>query len=81
MGRLPGFDYKRPFFYMVTLKRAARVLQGDAPAAQVLQDAASAASTFPGADAPGCKTTAPAAPTTSAADAPGRPTTSCATKP
>ena len=21
MGRLPGFDYKRPFFYMVTLKR------------------------------------------------------------
>lgn len=23
MGRLPGFDYKRPFFYMVTLKRAA----------------------------------------------------------
>ncbi len=22
MGRLPGFDYKRPFFYMVTLKRA-----------------------------------------------------------
>jgi len=71
MGRLPGFDYKRPFFYMVTLKRAARVLQGAAPAAP----------TFPGADAPGCKTTAPAAPTTSAADAPGRPTTSCATKP
>ena len=24
MGRLPGFDYKRPFFYMVTLKRVAR---------------------------------------------------------
>ena len=23
MGRLPGFDYKRPFFYMVTLKRVA----------------------------------------------------------
>ena len=23
MGRMPGFDYKRPFFYMVTLKRAA----------------------------------------------------------
>ena len=23
MGRLPGFDYKRPFFYMVTLKKAA----------------------------------------------------------
>ena len=23
MGRLPGFDYKRPFFYMVTIKRAA----------------------------------------------------------
>ena len=23
MGRLPGFDYKWPFFYMVTLKRAA----------------------------------------------------------
>ena len=23
MGRLPGFDYKRPFFYMVTVKRAA----------------------------------------------------------
>ncbi|MBR1870428.1 MAG: hypothetical protein IJ802_01200 [Kiritimatiellae bacterium] len=23
MGRLPGFDYKKPFFYMVTLKRAA----------------------------------------------------------
>ncbi len=22
MGRLPGFDYKRPFFYMVTLKKA-----------------------------------------------------------
>ena len=22
MGRLPGFDYKKPFFYMVTLKRA-----------------------------------------------------------
>ncbi len=21
MGRLPGFDYKKPFFYMVTLKR------------------------------------------------------------
>ena len=21
MGRLPGFDYKRPFFYMVTLKK------------------------------------------------------------
>ena len=21
MGRLPGFDYKRPFFYMVTIKR------------------------------------------------------------
>ena len=21
MGRLPGFDYKRPFFYMVTVKR------------------------------------------------------------
>ena len=21
MGRLPGFDYSRPFFYMVTLKR------------------------------------------------------------
>ena len=32
MGRLPGFDYKRPFFYMVTLKRAARVLQGDVSA-------------------------------------------------
>ena len=23
MGRLPGFDYKKPYFYMVTLKRAA----------------------------------------------------------
>ena len=23
MGRLPGFDYKRPFFYMATIKRAA----------------------------------------------------------
>ena len=22
MGRLPGFDYKRPFFYMVTIKVA-----------------------------------------------------------
>ena len=22
MGRLPGFDYKRPFYYMVTIKRA-----------------------------------------------------------
>lgn len=56
MGRLPGFDYSRPFFYMVTLKRlpsaalragAARVLQGAASAAPpgggVLQDAASAA--------------------------------------
>ena len=44
MGRLPGFDYKRPFFYMVTLKRA-RVLPGAAPAAptRVLQGAASAA--------------------------------------
>ena len=31
MGRLPGFDYKRPFFYMVTLKRA-QVLQQPAPA-------------------------------------------------
>ena len=45
MGRLPGFDYKRPFFYMVTLKRlpvlqgGAQVLQG---AAQVLQGGASA---------------------------------------
>ena len=52
MGRLPGFDYKRPFFYMVTLKRA-RVLPGAAPAApaQVLQGAASAAPTrvLPGA--------------------------------
>ena len=72
MGRLPGFDYKRPFFYMVTLKRAARVLQGDAPAAQVLQDAASAASISPGADAPGYKTTAPAAPAFSAVSEEGR---------
>lgn len=31
MGRLPGFDYKRPFFYMVTLKRV-RVLQPPASA-------------------------------------------------
>ncbi len=31
MGRLPGFDYKRPFFYMVTLKRM-QVLQQPAPA-------------------------------------------------
>ena len=31
MGRLPGFDYKRPFFYMVTLKRAP-VLPGVASA-------------------------------------------------
>ena len=31
MGRLPGFDYKRPFFYMVTLKRV-RALQLPAPA-------------------------------------------------
>ena len=31
MGRLPGFDYKRPFYYMVTLKRV-RVLQPPAPA-------------------------------------------------
>ena len=36
MGRLPGFDYKRPFFYMVTLKRV-RVLQPP-----VLQGGASA---------------------------------------
>ena len=35
MGRLPGFDYKRPFFYMVTLKRAP-VLPGVASAAPVL---------------------------------------------
>ena len=26
MGRLPGFDYKRPFFYMVTLKGARSAL-------------------------------------------------------
>ena len=26
MGRLPGFDYKRPFFYMVTLKRTRSAL-------------------------------------------------------
>lgn len=32
MGRLPGFDYKRPFFYMVTLRRAEGVLQGGASA-------------------------------------------------
>ena len=25
MGRLPGFDYKTPFFYMVTLKGAQSV--------------------------------------------------------
>ena len=31
MGRLPDFDYKRPFFYMVTLKRV-RVLQPPASA-------------------------------------------------
>ena len=30
MGRLPGFDYKRPFYYMVTVKRAA----GGGPAKQ-----------------------------------------------
>ena len=35
MGRLPGFDYKRPFFYMVTLKRAP-ALPGAASAAPVL---------------------------------------------
>lgn len=29
MGRLPGFDYKKPFFYMVTLK-GARGLNGNA---------------------------------------------------
>ena len=42
MGRLPGFDYKRPFFYMVTLKRVPRVSQGGASAPQVLQGGASA---------------------------------------
>ena len=31
MGRLPGSDYKRPFFYMVTLRRV-RVLQPTASA-------------------------------------------------
>ena len=30
MGRLPGFDYKRPFYYMVTVKRAT----GGGPAIQ-----------------------------------------------
>ncbi len=40
MGRLPGFDYKRPFFYMVTLKRV-RVLQP--PASAGGKDAADAA--------------------------------------
>ena len=25
MGRLPGFNYKKPFFYMVTLKRIANL--------------------------------------------------------
>jgi hypothetical protein len=32
MGRLPSFDYKRPYFYMVTLKRASKVLHSGAPA-------------------------------------------------
>ena len=32
MGRLPGFDYKRPYFYMVTLKRTPGVLQCGASA-------------------------------------------------
>lgn len=36
MGRMPGFDYKRPFFYMVTLKRAA----GFPPFSHVVDDAA-----------------------------------------
>lgn len=37
MGRLPGFDYKRPFFYMVTLKKLpgigefSRVIASDDP--------------------------------------------------
>lgn len=37
MGRLPGFDYKRPFFYMVTLKKLpdigefSRILASDDP--------------------------------------------------
>lgn len=35
MGRLVGFDYKRPYFYMVTLKRAAGVLPGSASAPPV----------------------------------------------
>lgn len=36
MGRLPGFDYKKPYFYMVTVKRAA----GGEAAKPVLQSAA-----------------------------------------
>ena len=31
MGRLPGFDYKRPFFYMVTLKRLPQTRQPAKP--------------------------------------------------
>ena len=37
MGRLPGFDYRRPFFYMVTLKKLpgigefSRVIASDDP--------------------------------------------------
>ena len=39
MGRLPGFDYKRPFFYMVTMKgaRSAPDKTGFAAAAPQLQ--------------------------------------------
>ena len=39
MGRLPGFDYKRPFFYMVTMKGARSVpgKTGFAAAAPQLQ--------------------------------------------
>ena len=36
MGRLPGFDYTRPFFYMVTLKKE----PARAPFSQVVDDPA-----------------------------------------
>ena len=53
MGRLPGFDYSRPYFYMVTIKRlppaslrgAAFALHGAAPAAEMLPFSGIAAET------------------------------------
>ena len=58
MGRLPGFDYKKPFFYMVTLKRA----RGRPPAGAGGTSPADAglcktsAGGMPPAGAGGCKT-------------------------